>query len=185
MTQRPIDPRRLDVAEAARRGECLSGAWPLVGFARVVSMQHAGADASAQPPVQWHLQAGLRRRAGAPAEPELRLRATANLRLECQRCLEAVDGGVQVDRVYRFVADEAAAQTEDASSDDEVLALTDRLDLHELIEDELLLDLPLVPRHDRCLDLAAPAVERSDRTPPPVDRKPFAVLATLGKTGRR
>ncbi len=185
MTPRPIDPRRLDVAEAARRGDSLSGAWPLAGFARVVSMQHAGVDASAQPPVQWHLQAALRRRAGAPAEPELRLQATASLQLECQRCLEAVDRVVQVDRVFRFVADEAAAQTEDASSDDDVLALTDRLDLHELIEDELLLDLPLVPRHEHCPDPVAPAVERSDREALAVDRKPFAVLATLGKTGRR
>lgn len=184
MTLRPIDPRRLDVADAARRGESLSGAWPLAGFARLTPMLHASADAAALAAVRWHLHAGLHRRAGAPAEPRLHLQVTAQLWLECQRCLQAVEVVLQVDRVFRFVADEASAEAEDAASEDEVLALPAWLDLHALVEDELLLDLPLVPRHERCAAAAALSADRPDETAPAGSRKPFAVLATLGKTGR-
>ncbi len=50
-----------------------------------------------------------------------------------------------------FVAGgEEAAAALDAESDDDVLALESSLDLHALVEDELLLALPLVPRHDEC-----------------------------------
>ena len=56
----------------------------------------------------------------------------------------------QVERRIRFVDGEDAGGALDADSDDDVLALTPALDLHELVEDELLLALPLVPRHEVC-----------------------------------
>jgi uncharacterized protein len=57
---------------------------------------------------------------------------------------------VDVARALRFVADEATAEALDAESEDDVLALPRRLDLHDLVEDELLLALPLVPMHTTC-----------------------------------
>jgi uncharacterized protein len=59
-----------------------------------------------------------------------------------------------------------------------VMASTRSLDLHQLAEDELLLALPLVPRHEACPQpLPPPAVH------PPADSDaathPFAALATL------
>jgi uncharacterized protein len=64
-----------------------------------------------------------------------------------------------------------------------VLALPRTLDLRELVEDELLLALPLVPRHDTCpvpLNLTVDPVE----TDAPAERKnPFAALQAL-KTRR-
>ena len=55
-----------------------------------------------------------------------------------------------VDRRLFFVAGEDAAAALDTESDDDVLALEPFLDLRGLVEDELLLALPLVPRHEVC-----------------------------------
>jgi len=50
----------------------------------------------------------------------------------------------------RFVKDEAAAAQLDADCDDDVLALSRQFDLMGLIEDELIMAQPIVPRHDEC-----------------------------------
>ncbi|MGS0753455.1 YceD family protein [Roseateles sp. GG27B] len=69
----------------------------------------------------------------------------------------------------------------DADSEDDVLVLPRYLDAQELVEDELLLALPLVPRHEQCPQpLALPAAELlpdgedADALP-----HPFAALAAL------
>ncbi len=62
-----------------------------------------------------------------------------------------------------------------------MLALTRALDLRELIEDELLLALPIVPRHEVCpVPLVAPAdaAELVEEKP-----NPFAALAALKRSG--
>ena len=47
--------------------------------------------------------------------------------------------------------DEQQAEALDRTVDDEdVLALTAAIDLRQLTEDELILALPLVPRHEQC-----------------------------------
>ena len=82
-----------------------------------------------------------------------------------------------IERSFLFVHGEDAAAQLDTDSEDDVLALTRALDLRELIEDELLLALPLVPRHEVCpTPLLAPADGEA-----PVDDKPnpFAALAAL------
>ena len=57
---------------------------------------------------------------------------------------------LHAERRIFFVDGEDAAAALDAESEDDVLALTPALDLAELVEDELLLALPLVPRHEQC-----------------------------------
>ena len=87
-----------------------------------------------------------------------------------------MDVDVALNRRFRFVAGEAAAAELDAESEDDVLALTRDLDLEELVEDELLLALPIVPMHEACPEPLAPP------KPEPVaeaDTHPFAILATL------
>ena len=105
--------------------------------------------------------------------------------MECQRCLGPVCAELQVDRAFRFVADEATAIAEDVETEEDLLVLTRHLDLAELVEDELLLALPLVPRHDVCPDplplTSSPADEAAeDAEVPP---HPFAALAGLKARG--
>ncbi|MEQ1804240.1 MAG: YceD family protein, partial [Burkholderiaceae bacterium] len=99
----------------------------------------------------------------------------ARLQLVCQRCLEPVTAALDVQRSFRFVEGEAAAAELDAQCEDDVLALTRELDLHELLEDELLLCLPLVPKHEQC---PQPLPEAA-AGPGPDRANPFAALAAL------
>ncbi|MFZ2989514.1 YceD family protein, partial [Ideonella sp.] len=95
----------------------------------------------------------------------------------CQRCLGPVGTEMALDRWVRFVSDEESAAALDAESEDDVLALERWMDLRELIEDELLLALPLVPRHQVCpAPLPLPSDADVEESPAP---NPFAVLAKL------
>jgi uncharacterized protein len=97
--------------------------------------------------------------------------------LVCQRCLNPMRLTLDVDRPIRFVRGEDQAEALDAESDDDVLALEPALDLQTLVEDELILALPIVPHHDVCpTDSATPA---AGAEPEPPQEHPFAALAAL------
>ena len=85
-------------------------------------------------------------------------------------------------RIY-FVEGEDAAAALDAENEDDVLALTPTLDLQALVEDELLLALPLVPRHEVCPEPLPRALVEDDPAREAADH-PFAALAAL-KQGSR
>jgi uncharacterized protein len=79
-----------------------------------------------------------------------------------------------------FVDDEAAAAELDAESEDDVLVSSAHFDLLALVEDELLLALPIVPRHDAC---PAPLPAPSDDLSEEPRANPFAALAALKRGG--
>ncbi len=179
MKPREFNPLRLDVEAFAEAGATLSGAWPLASFERLAASS-ADAPPSGDDAVQWSAHGSCRRRTGAAPELRLGLRARAVLRLVCQRCLQPVETVVEVERPLRFVAGEDEATALDAESDEDVLALVRALDLRELVEDELLLELPLVPRHAACPQPLAAVAEPDSTAARP---KPFAALAALKKQG--
>lgn len=183
MKPREFNPLRLDVAAFAEAGAELSGAWPLATLGRLAASTSAEAPPTADDAVQWAARGSCRRRTGA--EPELRigLQARAALRLVCQRCLQPVEAVVDIDRPLRFVAGEAQAAALDAESDEDVLVLSRSLDLRELVEDELLLELPLVPRHEACPAPLAAGAGPASAEDAPARPNPFAALAALKKSG--
>ncbi len=142
-----FQPRRLDVAAFARQAGRLSGQARLHDYERLARESHSP---DADPPVHWSVQGEHRSAVDGVLRPALHLRAQVVLALSCQRCLGLVEVPLQVDRHFIFVADEETAAALDDASEDDVLALTDDFDLQALIEDELLLALPLVPRHESC-----------------------------------
>ncbi|MGH8154843.1 MAG: YceD family protein [Rhodanobacteraceae bacterium] len=76
--------------------------------------------------------------------PELHVRLAARLMLECQRTLEPFEYPVEIDARLGLLASEVDAAALPESR--EPLLLEDgALQLHRVIEDELLLALPLVP----------------------------------------
>ncbi|MBX3601737.1 MAG: DUF177 domain-containing protein [Rubrivivax sp.] len=180
----PPDPRALDLPALARTGATLQGTLPLAQMPRLAGSVLAAADAELAPAV-WTAAALLRPVTGGAPELWLHLQARADVRLECQRCLQPMDQTLEVDRRFRFVRGEDEAARLDEESEDDVLALPGRLDLLELLEDELILALPLVPRHETCPQplpaptTAAPAApEAGDERP-----HPFAALAALKRGG--
>lgn len=156
------------------------------------------ADPATIEPVSWRAQGRLvPQRVGEP-QRWLDLSAHAELPWVCQRCLQPVVLPVEFERTLRFVADEALAAELDADMDEDVLVVNRGFDLLELVEDELIMASPLVPRHEEC-----PQPPRMSVSDPGVDdeevpaegeagavsgaetgrKNPFAVLAQLKKGG--
>lgn len=175
-----FNPQRLDALRFAQAGARLEGDPPLTGFTRLAGDLHPPIDSAER--VHWQAQGEMRAgpTGGAP-QPWLHLEARALVPLTCQRCLGAVQTPLEVDRWFRFVADEATAEALDDDSEEDLLALEPRPSLSELIEDELILSLPLVPLHERCPQPLAAAPQVDGETKPPGSERPhpFAVLAKL------
>ena len=181
-----MPPTTLDLRASAQKAETLSGQALLSAFARLAD----GLPELEVAPVRWSAQAELRQPLGDLGAdlgrgdlPEsqlwLHLQASAELPQTCQRCLSPYAQPVEVDRWFRFVADEAVALAEDDECEEDLLAFEPRFDLAALIEDELLLALPLVPMHEVCpVPVRMSAGELPDL---PEEKKPnpFAALSAL------
>ena len=77
---------------------------------------------------------------------------------------------------------EAEAEQLDEVSEDDVMVLSPKMDVMALLEDELILALPLVPRHEPACPnpLPQPIDDLDEEEPAP---NPFAALAAL-RSGR-
>jgi uncharacterized protein len=133
--------------------------------------------------IDWSARGEMRNRSHVQPEVWLHLQAQTSLPLVCQRCLAPVEVPVRVDRSFRFVSDEETAAAEDDASDEDVLAISPAFDLAELIEDELLMELPVAPRHEVCPVPVVLAVADPEFEAQAEPESPFELLRKL-KTGK-
>jgi len=174
------DPRHLDIRAFALAGGELQGQSPLSQWPRLLAEQMAGSQAQ-EPAVRWHLRGRAVPVVGGPARLGMALQAELDLPLQCQRCLGPVVEIVQAEREFLFVADEATAEALDEESEEDVLVISRDFDALALVEDELIMALPLVPRHETCpQDLPQQAADE-DFEAASGRPKPFAALAALKK----
>ena len=168
--------QRLDVKAFAEEAGQLSGADTVGAFERLMAeTEGRGADQ----PLAWSAHGELLNPRQVQPEVWLHLQADTVLSLTCQRCLAPVDVPVSVDRSFRFVADETTAESEDEEAEEDVLALSRTFDLPGLIEDELLMELPLVPQHDVCPEPVKFSAQDADFQEEAERPNPFAALARL------
>ncbi len=173
------DARHLNIEAFAKADGSIAGTESLARFDRLFEeAQGAGAEN----PVRFTAK-GMTRPNGTTSEQLwLALHAEVALPQTCQRCLGPVDVPVLFEREFRFVASEEVAAVEDEESEEDVLVLSRDFNLLELVEDELLMALPVVPKHEVCpgavkLQVAdADFVEEVEEKP-----NPFAVLQQLKK----
>ncbi|VUZ26807.1 Uncharacterised protein [uncultured Comamonas sp.] len=171
-----FNARHIDIAAFARGQESLAQQTTAAAYPRLA--EELQGDPAAQP-VAWQAQGQWHAQTGGAGQPWLDLAVQATVTLTCQRCLQPVDVSLDVQRAFRFVKDEATAEVQDEESEEDLLAISRDFDLHALVEDELLMELPLVPRHAQCPqplalnDAATPAQDVQERP------NPFAVLAQL------
>ncbi len=126
----------------------MSGEAPLRAFPRLAAEAQAGAAGQAVELV------GARRIAQARPSAPRSLAASEGVR-GAAADLPALPASrskcrSSVDRSFRFVADEDTAAALDDEAEEDVLALSRSFDLLALVEDELLMALPVVPRHEVC-----------------------------------
>ena len=177
MKHKTIDPARLDMAAFAADAGELAGQWPLASLARLSDL--AVADQLPGLEVAWQAEGESRPVSGGKPEIWLHLDAQAHVLLCCQRCLGPVFTQVAAERSFRFVATEAEAEALDAELEDDVLVLERAMNLRDLVEDELLLALPLVPRHEVCPE-PLPSSTRDELPEDELEKpNPFAALARL------
>ncbi len=179
-TKSAWNPARLDVRAFAKAQRELRGPTALSAFDRLRAETMAGAQLPSE--IEWRVRAECRQDAQGREVPWLHLTAQTVLPLSCQRCLGSVATHLEVDRWFRFVDDEATAELEDEDSEEDVLALEPRPNLIELLEDELLMALPLVPMHEECpeaVPMQAGQLAGDGEGEEQVRESPFAQLARL------
>jgi uncharacterized protein len=111
------------------------------------------------------------------AVADLGLRGTVSL--QCQRCLQPMERPLEAESHIALVAAEAVAGAVPREREP-VLAPGGRISIAELLTEELLLLLPIVPLHEdreRC----ASERERTEHAPHGETQRPFANLADLLK----
>jgi uncharacterized protein len=174
-------PAHLDVKAFAHAAELLGGQDSLLNYERLMDeTQGLGAENM----LKWSARGELRVDAVGAEQVWLHLTIETSIPLTCQRCMGSVDVAVLVQQSFRFCDNEEMAEAQDVDAEEDVLALNPDLSLMELVEDEVLMALPLVPRHEVCpvevkLAVADSAFEAAllEKT------QPFAALAQL-KTGK-
>lgn len=172
--------QRLDVKTFAEDGAQLSGADILGAYPRLMAETEGR---GAERPLAWSAQGETRNPRHVQPEVWLHLQADTVLSLSCQRCLAPVDVPVSVDRSFRFVADEATAEAQDDEAEEDLLALSRTFDLPALVEDEVLMEIPLVPQHDTCPAPVKLSVQDADFEEEAERPNPFAALARLKGAG--
>ena len=181
-------PPIVDAFDFARRGQVLTGCFSIQRLDRLLEDLPEQPDAEltvlkgppALPGVVRYVIEGRRTKDDVS---QLVLSVQANVVLECQRCLGALVLPIDRKTVFELVRRESDLGDEDIDEDDlglpEKIVGSPKFDLGDLVEDELILEVPYVPRHEVCPDAVeadAQAEEDTDRQEP---LSPFAVLSQL------
>jgi uncharacterized protein len=78
----------------------------------------------------------------------LKLAVDGSVRLQCQRCLGSLDLPLHLETELEFASSEAEIMA--ADDDIERVVAGREMNVAALVEDEVLLALPMVPRHEQC-----------------------------------
>jgi len=138
MSHQPV----IDGLEFARTGSKLHGAWPVADLSRLREVLRTDEGT-----LQYELL-------GVPQErgvPVLRLEVSGTLQITCQRCLGALEFALHIDVPLHLAATQAEVDAEplEAEGPERIVAGRE-MPVRDLVEDEVLLAIPLAPRHERC-----------------------------------
>jgi uncharacterized protein len=157
----------IDAFEFARREQEASGSVAVKDLRRLEVIE--GDEILA-----WRVAGSMDER----SRPFIDLRVTGRVHLACQRCLRPV--AIEVDVAGRFLVAQNEAEADAIPLDEDhfdVVVGTREFDLLKLVEDEIILWLPIVPKHEQCPQALTDEIGQG-----PGDRRsPFAVLGTLKK----
>ncbi len=186
-------PPIVDAFDFARRGQVLVGAFSVNRLDRLLDglpdQPVAELTVLEGPPtVPGVVRYVIEGRRTKDDRSQLVVLVQLNLVLECQRCLGALVLPINRQTVFELVRRESDLGDEDIDEDDlglpEKIVGSPKFDLCDLVEDEMILDVPYVPRHEVCpetADLDAKAPEEAGMEEP---LSPFSVLSQLKTKGQ-
>ena len=153
----------IDSLAFGREGAALQGEVPLASLTRLLDFL---ADSTGCVRYQVEGSVGSRNRS------QLLVHVDGVVQLCCQRCLEPLRYPLALRSLLEFTDGESDLTQEELEDDSrDFLPAEKELDLVQLIEDEILLALPTVPRHEDCV-LPSGAQQSAEESP-------FAILASL------
>ena len=174
----------VDVAMLARRNDSVKGAVALSSFKRLTLdlPPQPTVDANApldpdQTGVVWFEFSGASQ---TGRRDRLWLKLQATVTLICQRCMGEMPFDVNENAAFVCFATEeqalAAAQEEDDPLAPEPLVMQEAFDVLDLVQDQLILALPYVPKHETCEPTVTSAGEPIEDQP---RESPFKALEGL------
>lgn len=169
-------PATIDLIQLAERGARLTGTLPLKGMPRLAQICD---DGSGNVFVDLTFERG-------EGEEVLLMHGTLHVRLRvtCQRCLEGMD--LELEASPWLILLRSGERQDMLEEEPDILVADKPVSLNALVEDELLLALPMVPMHEfnRCPARAHVAGEAGfDPNNTEEGRKnPFSVLSKLKNT---
>ena len=154
----------IDAFELARNGDTQTGEIPVAQMTRLEVLANEG--------VLAYSARGL---IGERGRSFLRLQVSGTLTLRCERCLQPMPWQVEVDSKLWLAKDEAEADSLPIEEDAyDVVIGSEQFDLNALVEDEVILSLPTVAKHELCPN----PLEFTNLR----ESSPFALLKQLKKT---
>ena len=164
-------PEYLDFAQKARNGAEIHGYWPVNRLKRLIDVVQSD-EGNIEAELVFGQQDRLQVVTG---------HVTTVLKLTCQRCMQAMDYPLHAEFKLALITNEAQA---DRLPDDyePLLLADDRMSLPELLEDEILLAIPLVAMHEYdCSDylLSQKDQEQAEADSVTGKENPFSVLKDL------
>lgn len=166
-------PPFLDLAHALRQESRLSGRLPVKSMLRLAS---ALTSDQGEALVELHVAPDLSHRVVVSGSIK------ARVQMICQRCLESAEIEVSASSKLTWVRSDAEVEQLPPEYDP-LLSADGRVALAELVEDELLLALPLVPKHagGAC---RGTRMTDAQRAPAPVEESRKSAFAELAKLKR-
>ena len=159
-----LQPAAIDGLAFARTAAVLKGQLGMESLPRLAQSGCSGAA------VDFVLTGEI----NARGKSGLKLAVEGSVRLQCQRCLGDLDFPLHLEAQLEFARSEAEITA--ADDDMERVVASSEMSVAALVEDEVLLALPMVPKHERCSVAAGLGAD----TRPPA----FQALAALKKLNR-
>lgn len=158
----------IEPAKFARAGGDLRGSLPLSEMPRLREVLPGDSGIAS-----YHVRGFL----DARERPAIEMEVAAQVTLACQRCLGPMQQQVGSRRtvVFESGADEFAPMDDEDESED-IVPDVQQLDVRQLIEEELLLSLPIAPRHEEGKCEGGTAAAHQGPAP---SESPFAILGSL------
>lgn len=163
-------PRLVDLTRVPPYGEEFTGRLALAALPRISPLLADRGGVA-------EIRLGVDREAGGRIRVQCEIRA--QLALTCQRCLGIVQMSVTAKPELVWVRNEAEAESL-VGSCEPLWSETGKVDFAALVEDELLLALPVAPVHEHEAECAVPPLCAAAVKPEQeANRSPFAALAAL------
>jgi len=161
----------IDSLDFASKGREISGEFPVTELLRLQDLLE-----NQQGKLAYRIRGGM----DDQGNHYLDVSVKGRCQMRCQRCLEGMDYPVQID-TRLMLRDQKSLDAEELMAEqtshglefDSILA-SDNLDVLDLLEDEILLSLPIAPRHEQG---ACQAAGKGNRHLD--ENRPFAILADL------